>query len=449
MAYQLPFDILVLFAQAGGHSLAVAIASTCHTLKQRIDQRYVVQCTVDISVVLNPCQGYQRRPGVIGKFVSLAIKEPPKQLLHIPAWTLKVDVDFEVPCENLLLPQTLEHLRVWRANHSLTFPSNLHTLEIRRSMPKDYPIFPAGLKRLSTPFFPENLPQHLQVLEITGAFSGPVSHVPPNLLHLKMGFGYNHLLPLLPPNLQVLDLRDYFNHPLPSKLPKGLRELHLGSHFQQPIPLLPETLEKLSLPPLSQHLRLPQGLTYLRLSINFNQKLPMLPSSLKTLVCGGSFNQPVNDLPSGLEHLEFGYSFDELVIFPAGLKTLKFGRKFNQPVDNLPAGLKTLEFGQKFDQPVDNLPAGLRTLVFGESFNHTLKDYWSRALCLEKLVVGHMFRRSLRGLPQTVREVTMAEPTCDFERHRRSLINQNFSLRTVSLKFVRLPISPKCLTTLR
>ncbi len=40
MAHQMPFDILVTFAQAGDDKLALNLALTCRMMKRLIDERY-------------------------------------------------------------------------------------------------------------------------------------------------------------------------------------------------------------------------------------------------------------------------------------------------------------------------------------------------------------------------------------------------------------------------
>ncbi len=395
----LPFDILVLFAQAGGHTLAVALASTCQAMKKRIDQRYVVTKYVKFS-------GEKRRPGVVGRFVSLIIHNNKEQ--HIPESTLNIRFEGG-DCSHI--------------------PPSVRTIEFGRH------------------------------------WNNPIHNVkwPEQLVSLKFGFAFDQLLPVLPFELEVLEFGEFFSQPV-FQLPFYLKRLVLGRNFNHTLPVLPETLEELFLPPgFSHQIRIPHSLKTLHmgrvlqrdmgtlvevcLPDQFNETLDnvVFPDTLRVLVFGWYFNRPVVKLrlPSGLTKLVWGYTFNQpLCPLPESLEELYFGTDFNQPINRFPFHLKILSFGHDFDQPIQELPIELTELIFGDDFDQSIGHLPET---LTKLSFGSRFNRPVIFPPKLI-ELNLghhfAQPLdlthlCDLQR--LSLLCSGF-LKVIprSLKFVTL-----------
>jgi len=261
------------------------------------------------------------------------------------------------------------------------------------------------------------------------------NELPKSLTHLKFGFTFNDVLPILPNTLTHLIFGYNFNQVL-RNLPRSLRYLKLDHCYNHPIPLSLPSLIYLCFGfcynynfPLDN---LPDTLQYLRVGYTFNQKIEKLPRSLVYLVLGDWFGRPysigmthkisehlpqnvklklcfqndsggiqnISNLP--ITHITFGDNFGGYFYkyknIPSTVTHMIFGKTFNNRVTKLPKSLIYLEFGQYFNRSVTCLPKSIKTLKFGEAFNHELGKFDD----LQYLVLGKKFTQDLNYLPKTL-----------------------------------------------
>ncbi len=251
--FDIPLDVMVLFAHAGGPKLAVTLAQTCRPLKRRLDERYEVPVYVDIRAVLDANQGYRRHFGAVGKYIRLTVCYP-------------TDIPF--------LPPSASHLKHTKFFHQDDFDGQVE--------------YPVGLKKLYVYNHAHiKLPHGLQELYI-------YANVPEveNIC--------------LPDSLEVLELPYYARYPLP-KLPRNLKRLKLPTFWKRPAHILPDSIQELWINPedmkegsfpqqlkilhlgkydVNSKFHLPFGLEELELPNNyFGTSLPLLkfPKSLRSL----------------------------------------------------------------------------------------------------------------------------------------------------------------------
>ncbi len=378
MTIVLPFDILVLFAQAGGDSLAVTMAATCRPMKRRMDERYIVSDYVHYSMVFDK-QG-NRRPGITGKFVALRVSTP-KQARRIPNYVTHIQITKEFPIPKGCLPENLVYIQFFN-NYSSSvehLPENVQHIELGDSL-----------------LVTNSWPRWLTKLKFGYFFDQDITHIHlPMLRCLQLGDEYDRFFPCDQfPNLEELEFGYNFNQPL-TKLPRRLRLLKFGIRFNQPLPPLPETLRELILGHNFQRsVQLPEGLTTFRAGRSRKCILPstlthytlpgwlcepiqteMIPPRLIQLGFNHKFDHPLCDLPNTLQFIRFGDHFNQPLDdfkIPSQLTTLIFGKCFNQHISSFPESLEHLEFGDQFNQPLVHLPSTLKRLILSPNFQHSL-----------------------------------------------------------------------------
>ncbi len=350
-AHRIPFDLFVLFAQAGGGQLTVTLARLCRHIFSKLDERFVISDQYRLCSLLQ--KSGKKKPGVFGKLVNIAVCHR-WELKHIPETVtelrlkrgLIINEDVQLPprlqslvfgnvvCQGeIKLPETLKVLTFAGDNCSIEdatfrFPEGLEHLEFMNEMYADnvqvLSSLPQGLKSLSFSSFNEpvgdlKFPERLEFLDLGDDFNQPVSqlHLPPGLLELEFGYSFNQPVDdlKLPQSLQKLKMGKSFNQPLDGiKLPNGIKSITLFD-FNQDISNVqfPYYLERLDLGvEFNQSLdqvHFPDTFTELILSTKFDQPINRLPKSLKRLVLNDTFNRPLAELPPLLESLHLGKSF--------------------------------------------------------------------------------------------------------------------------------------------
>ncbi len=319
-AFNVPLDVMVLFAEAGGPKVAVTLAQTCQAMKRRIDQRYEIPRQMNIREILNA--HHRRRFGLVGKPTRMAALDA-SDIPHLPESTTHLFHCYE------RLPGPGEWVQ---------YPPGIKTLTIHGDVYRI--ILPTGLEELRL------YSDDHRVVDI---------HFPESLKVLVLGiYLFRGVIPYVPPLLEELTLSANFNQPLPP-LPSCLRKLSLGPYWNQhSFPPFPDSLEELT--------------------INFfPSETSPFPAHLRILRLANSSNLPVNDviLPDGLEELYLSDSFSDLPKFPRKLKKLELPLSWNEAVAGvleLPPSLEQLHFGFHFRQPISELklPETLRSLKVSE-----------------------------------------------------------------------------------
>ncbi len=357
-AHRIPYDLLVLFALAGGYRLAVSMAVTCRDMKRRIDQRFVVTTRTFVDKIVG-------NPGLVGKFTSFFV-ETPTDVNNLPSSTTDVIISNNFALDNIRFPDTVESIGFGcgpsQPLEKFPFPPNVTSISLGFNFNQsvDHLVWPPKLRTL---IFPEKytrpitrLPPSLHRLQITQ----PLRDLPVHLTHLTIIFtgDIRHLV--LPSGLKylslVLDDTDYHVH-LP-RLPIGLKVLCLqAGYLRTP---LPENLDELI---ISTHY-LPDKLPRVKhLVVKYIRHFPDGHDHIQCLHFHHAFNQPVERLPAFLQKLYFGnYYNQELPYLPMSIKHLQFGERFNQPLLSLPSRLVTLVLGIFFTQPLKDVPASLKTV---------------------------------------------------------------------------------------
>ncbi len=366
-AHKIPFDLMVLFAEAGGDALAVTLATTCRALKQKLDQRYVVKYT---GIGLRQTKKHKRRKGLVGKFHTLWIYSK-AEMKYLPPGVTDLHLNF--PIESVFtVPSTVKALSFHKkvSIEHIKFPPALESLHIRCE-PVKLSALPCTLTNLhltkKITIDEPQWPPKLRKLELTWV-GGRIDHFPPLLEHLTLK-NYTHRIKKFPEGLISLQLPRLLG-PLPSGLksltlrcddelkgiPDGLEVLVLQGWFNQPLPAL--------------------ALKHLSLSSAFNQPI-VVPSGLKVLHFGQDFDQPLDHLPPTLKELTFDWKSDfnkTLHCLPDSLEILSMGKRFNRPLHRLPTSLKILRFGSGFNQRLPGLPPHLIELYLGYYYDKSLDD---------------------------------------------------------------------------
>ncbi|GAM19258.1 hypothetical protein SAMD00019534_024330 [Acytostelium subglobosum LB1] len=262
-------------------------------------------------------------------------------------------------------------------------------------------------------------------------YFGEVEYISPGILPdtLKMiRFNRSYDLmsyngqPVLPPNLIILILGDGYNQRLPpNALPSSLTSLLMGANFNQPIDIgvLPQSLKIISLGmsynlPIGQGV-LPESLRKLIFGKNYNSPImpDVLPHSITNIIFGRQFNQPldIGVLPNSLSILSLGDNFDQTLargVLPEGLKELSMNVSHIIP-RSLPSTLVFLKLMKRFDQPVtpETFPRSLTKLLFSFQFNNAL-SVGAIPPGVTKLVL-EMFNQPLHvgELPDTITELRL------------------------------------------
>ncbi len=450
--HRIPYDILALFAIAGGGQLALSIALTCQRMKKIINERFIVD-----EVCLTPEQWHRKKHLLIGKFTRFVVVKH-IDLSRIPvsatALTLWVDpgASFIFPphlksvkmltflthsdASNIQLPDQLEELslQTYTLSNSIKLPSTLKVLIMNQqfNLPLKGWIFPPSLQSLefghdfNVPI--SGLPSTLQSLKLGWNFN-QTCLLPKHLKILKFGAGFNRAIKDLPLNLEILHFGDDFNQPIHHLELLNLEELVFGREFNQHLPILYGSLKKLVLGAnFDRSLDLPPSLVTLQLGKYFNQSLGDLPRGITNLTFGERFNRPLPLLPPGLITLNLGDSFDRaLSRLPSTIEYLDFGNSFNRSVEKLPQKAKQIRFGNSFNQCVETLkwPQGLSVLHFGACFNQTV-DLLELPLNLHRLTFGRSFKKSLAHL--------QIPPMCEVYVERRDIHHSTFQKRGFSQK---------------
>ncbi len=333
VAHQIPFDILVLFAQAGGHQTAISLASTCRAVKRLIDERFEVRQLITVHHFFDLYHNYRRRRGVVGKPVALEVNEY---------------------VELKGIPPTVRRLMLWlHLPKSFAFPPSLKELDMLGSL--KIPV-PYGLETLRCNNIQTNIPESLKKIDCHNIFvpipcgvesltvrtGGTVTNLPPTLRHLKLGHNFNEPIHLTT-SLETLCFGFCFNQSIDQLVANQLTELRFGACFNQPIN------------------RLPPNLKLLEFGLAFNRPVSQLelPVHLETLWFGLNFNQPIDNFGT-LKHL----------------KTLGFGKKFTQslePLASLPC-LKTLQIGPQLIERIIYCPHLAEVRVVGEKLSKNLRQ---------------------------------------------------------------------------
>ncbi len=370
----LPFDILVLFGQAGGDQCAVNLASTCQTMKGLMDKRFIVDQRISIREIFT--DDYQRRPGLVGNFRDI-VAYSLEDVCHLPD---------DVECVTYEGDEDLSMARWPRDVQSLFFGDTFaHSMEV--------------------------FPNSLKVIKFGADFNQPIRNViwPVGLEKLYFGVRFNQSFDgvILPESLLTLDFGDYcdFSQPLDNfTFPANLLNLSIPSKFwSQDLSLIkwPAKIEEVFLsgdelkiagtvfPDSLKFLTIEYGLHQsiddvkfaglVELWLGFDGNIGRLPSSLQALYLYEKFNHPLPPLPDGLKTLKLGDNFNQPVsgfVFPPSLELLEFGFEFNQPLDGicLPHSLKQLSLGECFDQDVrpEWLPGSLQEVELYRPYSETL-----------------------------------------------------------------------------
>ena len=275
---------------------------------------------------------------------------------------------------------------------------NLHLPLLR--LPLRYPPLlplPPSLRVLKLQVSPQlNLftfgpfPPTLEHLELYGDFTTGLSSLPPALKTLK--YGPTDPCPLtelkwlmstvsldsdLPPTLQTWDGETTLPMPL-LNLPMGLECLDV--RLQEAAELhIPDSVKRLSIgtdeesdetfePHLPPNLR---ALDMWGFWHNSNRcSFDNLPARLSELVLPPLFNLPIGQLPATLRKIQFGWEFNQPLLFlPEHLQELVFKGterpiKFDQPLDRLPVELREIRFigTSLYNQCFGPLPTQLEVL---------------------------------------------------------------------------------------
>eukprot|EP01133_Synstelium_polycarpum_P011413 gene11413-13302_t len=247
------------------------------------------------------------------------------------------------------LPSRLVHLMLGDSfDHPITvgmLPNTLKQLTLGRNytQPLIANALPSGLTHLELgsnchPIEPGVLPHSLTNLKLDNREELQPGSLPPNLIQLDLGFGYNYpLIPsVIPSHVTHLTFGDSYDQPLvQGALPSSITHLYFGTHYKSPI------------------------------------TANAIPSSVTHLVFGLHFNQPLHpgDLPASIQHLSFGRMYNQ-PIEPGTLIAvthLVFGEDYNQEFasDSLPTTLESLSLESKFNHPLTNCPPSLCHIKIG------------------------------------------------------------------------------------
>lgn len=231
-----------------------------------------------------------------------------------------------------------------------------------------------------------------------------------SLVHLRITFPLQDLLPAFPPMLVTLRMCGS-SYPLPS-FPSSLRELRISGACEHPLPPFPDTLEKLviegefnsPLPPFPDSLwylsingaydyplsTLPEELAVLIICGTYNQPLPVLPQGLKDFRIRNresKFKQIIRSLPSNLDRLQIEGDFSGyLPLFPTKLRHLEIRCSSLYSLPSLPKSLRILHVGGLHAYPLTGLPHNLHTLCLYPEFTQTVRI----PACLHTFISGQV-----------------------------------------------------------
>ncbi len=395
---EIPYEILVLFAQAGGRKLAFKLAMTSKQMKTEIDECFLVD------ELIFPDYLMDRRAVKIGKFHCFKVTTL-KAIESLPSDTSRIYFYGHHRLNEVAWPAQVCHL----------------TLDYTINQPIHQLVWPVGLQRL----------------HLGDKFDMPIHRVnwPAGLQHIKFGISFNQPIYQVqwPNRLQSLEFGRYFNQTLEdARFPVSLKQLCIGDHFQQSLHHIPFTLLVLEVKshysqhtihdvtwPIELHTLVITGImadrvsetsfpdSLRRLTLRFNsvQKLDTLrlPQQLEYLELGGLFDNQLPLFPNSLQHMRLNSTstYYRFTHFPDSLRTLEFGDSFNQDLSDvqLPSALRVLIFGREFNQPVDEikLPPHLEILKFGADFNQPMDHVkLPDSLCL--IALGWEFRQPLENL---------------------------------------------------
>ncbi len=403
-----PYDLLVLFAEAGGPLLALKLALTGKHVKYRLDQAYVVSTFFSLDEVLD--SDFKRRPGLVGKFVSFVVRDP-EHLPRIPQSAIRIIFDSHRSLQDCVFPDHIQEISIGTAYVKLLdrvhWPKKLHKLElcghqrtVNLQIPDGVEVLDLGYWHGMNEMIPL-IPNGVKTLIFNRAYDQSKNNwkLPPQLEYLHLGFEFNQSIDgwIFPSSLHTLELSTSFNQPIDNiQWPVNLKKLVLGSVNQSLVKV-----------------HFPKSLQHLHLGTKFDHPLDGAPPDLEHLELGSAFNQPLTVLPPRLKSLYLGARFDRTLVgvrFPETLKKLHLGN-FNQSVDQVtfPCQLEELDFGSHFNQSVNHLilPPGLKRLNMGKKFNQPFDCPLPNGLLFLSLVSFCDHPVDEIKFPETLRELEL------------------------------------------
>lgn len=311
---------------------------------------------------------------VVSDKINIKNWELPSSLTHV---TLTLSGVGDLPS----FPHSVTYLKVTGIKFTIEFPPFLKICKLRSSRVDTMriPPLPSSLEHLDIMTcdnleLPEIIPDSLKIL-ILSPYLTPLTHYPPNLIHL-IDLSKDIPLPPFPSSLQILGLDEKRHLKLP--LLPHLYKFIGGSNMINNLPpvthlSLFSTHASSKIPPTVTHLTLnnycfgtlpslPPSLVHLSMNVHTIITLPQLPSTLQNLKIEspqGIFKAIISSFPPSLKVLEIS-QMDNFPPFPPTLQILNIcdiGNLKNLPP--LPPSLHTLCLSKKGKKIKLDIPSNL------------------------------------------------------------------------------------------